>query len=56
MKPGKQTMTRQQPLKRGRVGISESSTCGALLLEKVFCDHQLRTTFTDVKRNKVIRA
>ena len=36
-KSRKQTPTRQQPFKKGRVGISESSTHSALFLEKVFC-------------------
>ena len=33
----KQALTRQQPFKKGGVGISESSTHSALLFEKVFC-------------------
>ena len=32
--PRTQAPTRQQPFKKGRVGVSESSTHGALLLEK----------------------
>ena len=36
-KPRKQTPTRQQPFKKGRVRISESIRHGALFLEKVFC-------------------
>ena len=37
MKPRKQTPTRQQMFKKGGVGISESSTHGAMVLEEVFC-------------------
>ena len=51
-KPGKQTPTRQQLFKKGRVGISESSTHGALFLEKVFYGLQSRTTFADVNKIK----
>ena len=36
-KPRKQTPIRQQPYRKGCIGISESSTQRALLLEKVFC-------------------
>ena len=36
-KPKKQAGIRQQLFKKGRVGISESKTHGALLLEKVAC-------------------
>ena len=36
-KPRKQAPTTQQPFKKGRVGFSESSTHGALILEKAFC-------------------
>ena len=50
MKASKQTPTRQQPFKKGYVSISESSTHGALFLEKVFCGLQLRTTFADEKK------
>ena len=49
-KPRKQAPTRQQPFKKGRIGISECSTHSALFLEKVFCGRQSRTTFTDVKK------
>ena len=52
-KPRKQTPTKQQPFKKGRLGISESSTHGALLLEKVFCGLQSRMTFTDVNKIKL---
>ena len=52
MKPRKQTPTRQQPFKKGCVGISESSTHGALLLEKVFFRFRSRTTFADVNEIK----
>ena len=34
MKPRKQTPTRQQPFKKGRISISESSTHGALYWRK----------------------
>ena len=34
------------------VGIRESSTHGALFLEKVFCGLQSRTTFVDVDKIK----
>ena len=51
-KPRKQTSTRQQPFKKGHVGISESSTHGALFLEKVFRSLQSRKTFTDVNKIK----
>ena len=52
MKPRKQTLTRQQTFKKGRVGISGSSTQGALFLEIVFCSLQSRTTFADVDKIK----
>ena len=52
-KPRKQTPTKQHPFKKGRVGISESSTHGALLLEKVFWSLQSRMTFTDVTKIKL---
>ena len=55
MKPRKQTPTRQQPFKKGRVGVSESSTHGALLLEKVFCRFRSRTTFADVNEIKTFK-
>ena len=51
-KPRKQTPTRQQPFKKGCIGISESSTHCSLFLEKVFCGLQSRTTFTDVNKIK----
>ena len=44
MKPRKQGLTRQQPFKKGRIGISENSTHCALFLEKVFCDLRAKTT------------
>ena len=50
MKPRKQTLTRQQPFKIGRISISKSSTDGAFFLEKVFCGLRSRTTFTDVNK------
>ena len=53
MKPMKQIPTRQQPFKKGRTGISESSTFGALFLEKAFCDLGSRTTFVDVNKIKL---
>ena len=52
MKPRKQTLTRQQTFKKGRVGISERSTHGALFLEKVFCGLRSGTTFADVNKIK----
>ena len=52
MKPKKQTPTRQQPLKKGREGISKSSTHGALFLEKMFCGLRSRMTFADVNKIK----
>ena len=52
MKPRKQTLTRQQPFKKRRVSISESSTHVTLLLEKVFCGLRSRTTFADVNKIK----
>ena len=51
-KPRRQTPTRQQPFKKGHIGTSESSTHGALFLEKVFCGLRLRTTFVDVNKIK----
>ena len=50
--PRKRTPTRQQTFKKGRASISESSTHGALILEKVFCGLRLRTTFADVNKMK----
>ena len=50
-KPRKQTLTRQQTFKKGRIGIS--STHGALFLEKMVCGFQSRTTFTDVNKIKL---
>ena len=52
MKPRKQTPTKQQPFKKGRVGISKSSTHSALLLGKVFWGLRSRTTFADVNKIK----
>ena len=52
MKPRKQIPTRQQPFKKGHVGISKSSTHGTLFLEKVFCGLPLRMTFADVNKIK----
>ena len=52
-KPRKQTPTRQQLFKKGHVGISESSTQGALLLEKLVCCLQSTTTFADVSKIKL---
>ena len=49
----KQTPTRQQTFKKGRVSISESSTHGALFLEKVFCGLRSRMTFADVNKIKL---
>ena len=40
-------------IQAGRVGISESSTHGALFLEKVLCGLQSRTTFADVNKIKL---
>ena len=54
-KQRKQTPTRQQPFKKGHIGISESSTHGALLLEKVFCGLQIKNDFHRWKQNKVVR-
>ena len=47
--------TRQQPFKKEyiSVSISENSTHGALLLEKVFCSPWCRTMFADVNKIKV---
>ena len=52
MKPRKQTLTRQWLFKKGRVGISESSTHGALFLQKVLCSLWSRMTFADVNKIK----
>ena len=53
--PRKQTPTRQQLFKKGRVCISEMNTHGALFLEKVFCGLRSRTNFADLcKQNKVV--
>ena len=52
MTPRKQTPTRQQIFKKGRVGISENSTHGALFLEKVNCGLRSRITFADVNKIK----
>ena len=41
-----------RPDKKGRVGISESSTHGALFLEKVFCGLCSGMTFADVNKIK----
>ena len=51
-KPRKQTLTRQQPFKKGCIGISESSTHYALFLEKVFCSLRSRMTFADSNKIK----
>ena len=42
--------TRQQTFKKGRVNISESSTHGALFLEKVFGGLRSRMTFAAVNK------
>ena len=36
--------------KEGRIGISESSSHGALFLEKMFCGLRSRTSFADVNK------
>ena len=51
-KPRKQAPTRQQPFKKGCIGISERSIHSALLLEKVFCSLWSRTTLADVNKIK----
>ena len=51
-KPRKQTPTIQQPFKKGRIDITEISTHGALILEKVFCGLWWRTTFADINKIK----
>ena len=51
-KPRKLALTRQQPFKKGRVGISKSSTQGALLLEKMYYSLWSRTTLADVNKIK----
>ena len=41
---------KQWPFKKRRVSFGESSTYGALLLEKVFCDLWSRKTLADVNK------
>ena len=52
-KAKKQTQTRQQPFKKGWVGINKSSSHSALLLENVFCGLWSRTTLIVVHKIKV---
>ena len=51
-KSKKQTPTRQQPFKKGRISIIENITHDALFLEEVFCALRLGMTFADVNKIK----
>ena len=55
MRPRKQTPTRQRTFKKRRVNVNESSTQGALFLEKVFCGLQSGMTSADVNKIKSSR-
>ena len=52
-KPRKQAPSRQQQFKKGRVGITQSSTHSAVLLEKVFHSLWFRTTLADANEIKL---